>query len=128
MIKQVFNVEDYWKVIVYYNIDYNLFDEIEFDLYNAQASNETIISIYNNMSRGKTKAVTFNNTELCRSIVTFNKHKTKYDYINSIIHEAEHIKQGMLKAYDVKDAGEPPAYTIGYLVMKMYVVFQHLLV
>ena len=49
---------------------------------------------------------------------------SKEDYLNSIIHEAEHIKQAMLKAYDVDDIGEPPAYTIGYLVMKMYEVFK----
>lgn len=33
--------------------------------------------------------------------------------------EAEHIKQHMLKAYNVDDFGEAPAYTIGYLVMMM---------
>ena len=31
MIKQVFNVKHYWKVVVYYNIDYDLFDYIEDD-------------------------------------------------------------------------------------------------
>ncbi len=38
---------------------------------------------------------------------------SRIDYINSIVHEAEHIKQAMLKAYRVEDKGEPPAYTIG---------------
>ena len=51
--------------------------------------------------------------------VSFYKHSDKYDYINSIVHEAEHIKQHMLKAYNVDDFGEAPAYTIGYLVMMM---------
>ena len=31
-----------------------------------------------------------------------------------------------LKVYDVKDYGEPPAYTIGFLVMKMYRMFKYL--
>ena len=51
-----------------------------------------------------------------------NEHKTIEDYINSIVHEAEHVKQAMLKAYKVDDSGEPPAYTIGFIVMKMLVL------
>lgn len=31
MIKKVFNIDNKWKVIVYYNIDYNLFDYIAND-------------------------------------------------------------------------------------------------
>lgn len=28
MIKQVFDIDGYWKVVVYYNVDYNLYDYI----------------------------------------------------------------------------------------------------
>lgn len=65
------------------------------------------------------KAFTFSNLALDISIVGFNVHENKYDYIDSIVHESEHIKQAMLYAYDIEDSGEPPAYTIGYLVSKM---------
>ena len=92
MIKQIIDVEHYWKVIVYYNIDYNFFHSIEFSLINAQAPDKTIDSIYTNMTIGNAKAFTFNNTVLHRSVVGFNNHSSKYDYINSIVHEAEHIK------------------------------------
>ena len=33
--------------------------------------------------------------------------------------EAEHIKQAMLEVYDVEDEGEAPAYTVGYIAMKI---------
>jgi hypothetical protein len=33
----------------------------------------------------------------------------------------------MLRAYDVEDRGEAPAYTIGYLVKKMWEVFREFL-
>lgn len=71
------------------------------------------------MKRRKAKAVTLSNRLTHISVVVFNKHKNKLDYINSIVHEAEHVKQAMLIAYNVEDAGEPPAYTIGFIVMKM---------
>jgi len=119
MIKQSINVNNYWKVIVYYNIDYNFFDIIYENLKLIDISDKVINRVYNTMITRKAKAVTITNPYYKTSIVLFNKHKNKYDYINSIVHEAEHIKQDMLKAYNVEDIGEPPAYTIGYLVMKM---------
>lgn len=119
MIKQVINVEDYWKIIVYYNVDYNLFDYIAYDFHCIGANDYVINRIYKTMKCRKAKAVTLSNRLLHISIVVFNKHKEKLDYINSIVHEAEHVKQAMLIAYNVKDEGEAPAYTIGFIVMKM---------
>jgi hypothetical protein len=71
------------------------------------------------MHKHKTKAVTISNLNLYKSVVLFNKHKSYYDYINSIIHEAEHIKQSMLYFYQIDDSGEPPAYTVGYIASQM---------
>lgn len=118
MIKQIINVERYWKIIVYYNIDYNLFNNIALELKAISSPVEKIDEIYYNLTHDA-KAVTVSSIDLHVSIVLFNKHKNKYDYINSIVHEAEHVKQAMLKAYKVNDKGEPPAYTIGFIVMKM---------
>lgn len=119
MIKQHINIDNYWKVVVYYNINYNLFDYIVKDLTDINTTTKTITNIYKNMSTRKAKAVTISNIKYKRSVVLFNTHKSFSDYINSIIHEAEHIKQAMLKAYNVDDKGEAPAYTIGFIVMKM---------
>lgn len=127
MIRQAFDVEDYWKVIVYYNLDYGLFNEVSHALYRAGASSGVIEDIHEHMSSGKAKAVTYNNYSRHISVVLFNKHETMADYINSIVHEAEHIKQAILVVYGVDDEGEPPAYTIGFLVMKMYHIFRRLI-
>ena len=53
------------------------------------------------------------------SIVRFNIHTNKYDYINSIVHEAEHVKQAMLAYYNIEDEGENAAYAIAYIATKM---------
>lgn len=123
MIKDVINVDDYWKVIIYYDIDYDFFNIISKSLYKINCSNKTIESIYKNMFYNKAKAVTISNLYLHISVVLFNKHKHYYDYINSIIHEAEHIKQSMLEEYDIDDSGEPPAYTVGYIASQMIKMF-----
>ena len=126
MIKQVFNVESYWRVIVYYNVDYTLFNIIENELIKIGIKSTIIDRVYNKMKYGDGKAVTISVPQLHISIVLFNTHYDIYDYTDSIVHEAEHIKQAMLYTYKVNDEGEPPAYTIGFLVRKMFVVFKKL--
>ena len=118
MIKQIINIDNYWEVIVYYNIDYNCFNDIVKELDYLNTPVEEIDKIYYNI-KYKSKAFTYSNLKYRVSIVGFNKHFDKYDYVNSIIHEAEHIKQHMLRAYKVLDEGEPPAYTVSYVAMKM---------
>ena len=122
MIRQVINVHNYWKVIIYFNVDYNLFHHIVKDLRKINISYKLIKRVYYNMSNGFAKGVTISNIEEYTSIVCFNCHKSQYDYINSIAHECEHIKQDMLRGYMINDKGEAPAYTMGYLMMKMIMI------
>ena len=122
MIRQSFDVDRYWKVIVYYNVDDDFFIPISKELESIGFSINDTKDIFRQFHKNA-KAVTCSNEAEHISIVLFNHHDTKEDYINSIVHEAEHVKQAMLQAYQVEDAGEPPAYTIGYLVAQMYRVF-----
>ena len=124
MIKQQFHIEQYWKVIVYFDLDYDLFSIVKSDLKSIGATKKMVENIYHSM-RDNAKAITFSNYD--KHIVLFNSHKTVPDYISSLVHEAEHVKQAMLHVYDVEDIGEPPAYTVGYIAMRMYDGFQKLL-
>ena len=119
MIRRTININEYWKVIVYYNVNYNFFNIISRELKYYGAEDYNIRRIYNKMSKRKAKAVTISFYEERVSVVLFNTHKSYYDYVNSIVHEAEHVKQAMLNYYSISDEGEEPAYTIGYLAMKM---------
>ena len=121
MIKQLIDIDGYWEVIVYYNVDYNFFSDIAFELKAIGSPVEKIDNVYYNL-KYKAKAVTCSNIKEHISVVLFNYHKSRYDYINSIIHEAEHIKQHMLKAYNVADEGESSAYTVAYIAMRMLMI------
>ena len=118
MIKQAIDVDGYWEVIVYYDIEGDLFPVFK-DLREIGFRDRETGEIVKKLQRGEAKGVTCSNEREHASVVIFGRHGDVYDYINSIVHEAEHVKQAMLKAYDVEDRGEPPAYTIGYLVMRM---------
>ena len=126
MIRRVINCDNYWKVVIYYNVDYNFFDIISNELEDLGCTDDIIDILYYNLKK-KAKAVTISKPARRRSVVLFNVHNSYYDYINSIAHEAEHVKQSMLKYYRVKDDDEPPAYTIGFLVMKMIFFLNDLL-
>jgi hypothetical protein len=126
MIKQIFKIEKYWKVIVYYNIDYSFFDDIYFELRLLNFSKESIDDIFNKIKSGNVKAATCNSIEERVSVVLFGNHSSDIDYINSIVHEAEHVKQALLRAYSVDDIGENAAYTIGYIVSRMYSIFKNI--
>lgn len=127
MIRQKIDVVGYWKVIVYYDMDCNLFYFAAKDLQSAFFSTALIRNIEKELFKNNAKAVTCSNEEKHVSIVIFIKHKSVSDYINSIVHEAEHVKQAMLNAYRVLDEGEPPAYTMGYLVGQMWRVFRRII-
>jgi hypothetical protein len=126
MIKQTFDVDGYWKVVIFWNLDYHFFDDVELELRMIGFPNVAIEEVKETMLSGEAKAVTCSVISQYASVVLFNPHTSKADYIDSIVHEAEHIKQAMLKAYQVEDKGEPPAYTIGYLVERMYRVFREI--
>lgn len=123
MVRQEFDVKYYWKVIVYYNVDYSFFDSINKELIDAGFSGEPLAELWYTMTAGEAKAVTCSDINKHLSIVLFNKHSDRLDYLNSLVHEAEHVKQAMLEAYEVENSGEPPAHTIGYLVERMWKVF-----
>lgn len=127
MIKQHFYVEAYWEVMVFYDLDYDLFDMVYKELRKIGFSRNVIGILKKNMIEGRIKAVTCSNLDIHASIVILTKHHSRRDYMDSIVHEAEHIKQAMLEAYNIADSGEPPAYTIGYLIRRMYDVFKYLI-
>lgn len=118
MISRIIYIEHYWKVIVYYDIDYNFFDYIEETIRSISTPVEDIDDVYFSLLT-TAKAFTISNTKSHISIVGFNKHIDIFDYLNSIIHESEHIKDAMLYSYNVENYGEPPAYTIAYIATKL---------
>ena len=127
MIRQQFYVRHYWKVVVLYDLDYSLLHYVKPEILSIGFSEEETDDIFYQLESGNAKAVTCSNLLFNTSIILFNPHPFPQDYLDSIVHEAEHVKQAMLEAYQIEDKGEPPAYTIGYLISRMYPVFRNIL-
>ena len=59
MVRQEFNIADYWTVIVYYDVDYRYFGRIVRDMNKTDASTGTIKEAYDMLKYGGAKAATF---------------------------------------------------------------------
>ena len=127
MIRQEFHVKKYWKVIVWWNLDYHFFNIVLKDMVIMGIDEKTIKDVYKMMKSRRAKAATINNIYKHESMVLFNSHNSKIDYINSIVHESVHVKQAMLESYHVEDNGEASAYTMGYLVSRMWEGFKKII-
>ena len=127
MIRQQFHVRHYWKVVVIYDLDYNLLHYVKPEVLSIGFSEEEAYDILYQLESGNAKAVTCSNLYYHTSIILLSPHPSPQDYLDSIVHEAEHVKQAMLEAYQIEDKGEPPAYTIGYLISRMYPVFKNII-
>ena len=120
MIKSVIDVDGYWSVVLFVDVDYDRYDIIESALTDILAPISVIDDIYNRISYKFDSGVTFSNPDFRTSVVCINKTTSREELINTISHEADHIQDTICEYYDVPLDSEDAAYLIGYLVGKMY--------
>ena len=120
MIKSIIDVDGYWSIVLFVDVDYNKFSIIESALTDILAPISIINKIYNKIGNKLNAGVTFSNPEFRTSVVCINKTTSREELINTISHEADHIQDTICKYYDVSLDSEQAAYLIGYLVGKMY--------
>ena len=99
MIRQDIDVDGYWDIIVCYNV------------YLGEPN----------------AGFTHTNYGKRLSIVGIGQATSKEQFINTIVHEAKHVQTHICNYYNVSEDGEQAAYLIGFIVMKMFEMFKHLL-
>ena len=99
MIRQDIRIENYWDIIVIYNV------------YLGE----------------KNSGFTHTNFNERLSIVAIGKADSKKQFLNTIVHEAKHVQSHICMYYDIPEDGEDAAYLIGYIVMEMYKIFNKII-
>lgn len=99
MIKQVININGYWKIIVAYNVW---------------------------LGRRDT-GFTHTNFNKKQSIVGISSTTSKEQFFNTVVHEAKHVQSHICMYYNVKEDSEAAAYLIGYIVQQMYRGFKDII-
>ena len=120
MIKSVIDVDGYWSVVLFVDVDYDKYYIIESALTDILAPISVIDNIYNKISYKLNAGVTFSNPEFRTSVVCINKTTSREELINTVSHEADHVQSAICNYYNVQLDSEDAAYLIGYLVGKMY--------
>ena len=120
MIKSTIDVAGYWSVVLFVDVDYDKYDIIESALTDILAPISVIDEIYDKISYEYNTGVTFSNPDYRTSVVCINKATSREELINTISHEADHVKSDICDYYNVPLDSEQAAYLIGYLVGKMY--------
>ena len=125
MIKQLIGIDDKWSIIVYYIISNKDYNTLKYELRRNGCQEMEVQSIYDKMLSGMVMGFTINDFTNKISIIGINRHNDESEYLSTIVHEAEHAKEAMLSYYSVENKDEPPAYTIGYIIKRMYSTFKY---
>ena len=120
MIKSTIDVDGYWSIVLFVDVDYDRYNIIESALTDILAPISVIDNIYNKIGYKFNSGVTFTNSNFKTSIVCINKTTSREELINTISHEADHVQAAICDYYNVPLDSEQAAYLIGYLVGKMY--------
>ena len=126
MIKSIIDVDGYWSVVLFVDVDYDKYNIIESALTDILAPISVIDEIYDKIGYKLNSGVTFTNPDYRTSVVCINKTSSKEQLINTISHEADHVQDVICKYYDVSLDSEDAAYLIGYLISEMYYISRRL--
>ena len=96
MIKQVININGYWKIIVAYNVWLGKRDT----------------------------GFTHTDFNKKRSIVGISLTTSDEQFFNTLVHEIKHVQSHICMYYNVEEDSETAAYLSGFIAQKMYKCFR----
>ena len=114
-----------WSVLVYYNVGKEDFVEIEDSLLQVDCQEHELKRALA-VLRHKNTGFTFSNSDYKMSIVCIGKATSVSEFVNTTIHEAKHVQSHICSFYGIDENSETSAYLIGYLVQRMYKMFEKL--
>ena len=121
MFAQYIQIHKYnWNVLVYYNVSYEDFAEIEDSLKQIECPKDYMNKAFRIIDGNKNTGFTFSNSDYKMSIVCIADTTSASQFVSTSVHEAKHVQSHICQYYDIDESGEEAAYLIGYLVHRMY--------
>lgn len=129
MIKQDIYLKEYkWDLIVFYNTDINNLEYIINTLKEIGISKRDLNLAYKNIISGKINTgFIYTNFDKRKTLITIGKTNSKEEFINTVVHEANHLQSHIASYYDLNEKGEEVSYLIGDIVKQMYKVFKKII-
>lgn len=129
MIGQSFYIDKYdWQVVVLYEVSYNNKDYVISLLETICSDNNLIDKAIANLNlRKRNTGFTYSDLYKRCSIIVIGKTTSNREIVNTIVHEANHLKSHIATAYDIDEKGEEVCYLIGGIVRTMFRVFSKII-
>lgn len=129
MIGQSFYIDKYdWQVMVLYEVSYNNKDYVISLLKTICSDNNLINKAIANLNLRKyNTGFTYSDLDKRCSIIVIGKTTSNREIVNTIVHEANHLKSHIATAYDIDEKGEEVCYLIGGIVKSMFRVFSKII-
>ena len=108
-----------WSILVYYNINQGDFEEVEDSLRQFGCPTEDIEDIYETL-RNKNTGFTVSDERKRMSIIGIGTASSRAQFLNTLIHEIDHVQSHICDYYNVDMNSEQAAYLIGYIGQQTY--------
>lgn len=129
MIGQKFYIDKYdWQVVVLYEVSYNNKDYVINMLKQICEDDELVEKAKANLNlRTYNTGFTYSDLDKQRSLIVIGKTTSGRELVNTIVHEANHLKSHIATAYNIDEKGEEVCYLIGGIVRTMFKVFSKII-
>ena len=129
MKRQTIYIPEYqWKVYVYYDTTPKDTEEVLEKLYDLGCSENSILITRNQLLGGDyNNGFTYSNRVLKQSVVSLGRASEFAQFLNSFVHELQHLSTHIAQAYGIPLDGEDVCYLSGSIAQKMYPILIHYL-
>lgn len=117
MTKHYIDIEGAWAFILAYNIGLSDLDEIASWL-EALGSDEESISKACRVALGTNSGFTFSNESLRMSVMVISNASSVEQWLDTLVHEIDHLQGAICRYYDVELDTEEAAYLQGYIMKR----------
>ena len=129
MIGQSFYIDKYgWQIVVLYEVSYNNKDYVIDMLKQICEDNKLIEKAKHNLNlRSYNTGFTYSDLDEQCSLMVIGKASSNRETVNTIVHEANHLKSHIATKYNIDEKGEEVCYLIGGIVRTMFRVFSKII-
>ena len=108
-----------WSILVYYDIYQGDLDEIADSLLQFGCSDDEIDELCDNLMNLNTGFTVSDNSKKM-SIVGIGTASNRAQFLNTVVHEINHVQAHICDYYNIDKDSEQAAYLIGYIAQRMY--------
>lgn len=120
-LKQQFKIRKYdWDVTVYYTVDEKQKEDVVTELKELQPDKETFEKLERNLMNAELDTgFIYSSFYKQRSIIVVHKASSVGEFVNTFVHEKNHLEMHICEALDINPYSEEAAVLSGEIAMQM---------